>query len=214
MGASHGTQIATGLPRPRCPGAPCRRRANGAGPGGRFSVAVEQLLQNCSVVVLFVFCRIKQRQTAIPLRKFVELLQCLVCGLRCQFFQIFLAKLAPLLRMRVNPLAQLVRGRHISEPRIQSGDFLRQSPGPKPINQHPGAILRRRHFVDAFDGDRHARCILTLMEAQRRSPQTTCPRPGRNVEAEIRTVYPLSCILIHCDRDPQRLRRRTPKERR
>ena len=64
----------------------------------------------------------------------------------------------------VIPLAQLVRRREVSQPRIERGRLLRQAPRPESVHQHASAILPRSFLIHALEGDRHTRCILTLPE--------------------------------------------------
>src|ERR1019366_1378093 len=85
--------------------------------------------------------------------------------------------------MSVKPLAQFIRRSQVPQPGIERSVGFCQSPRPQPVHQHARAIVRQRLGVNPFESNRHARCILTLLELQcryrfARTPGKM-PRPKR-----------------------------------
>src|SRR5271165_440095 len=78
---------------------------------------------------------------------------------RCtrKLFEVLLPEFAPLLRVGVEPLAQLVGRCEVLQPRIERGVGLLQTPWPEPVHEHARTVFRRRFRIHAFEDDRHAR---------------------------------------------------------
>jgi hypothetical protein len=70
-----------------------------------------------------------------------------------ELVQVAAAELVELGRVVPVPLAQLGRRCGVLGPLIQVGRVLAQAPRPDPVDEHPGAIVRRRCLVDAADPD-------------------------------------------------------------
>jgi hypothetical protein len=62
-------------------------------------------------------------------------------------------ELVELGRVVAVPLAQLGGRRGVLGPLIQPGRVLAQAPGPDPVDEHAGAVVRRRRLVDSADPD-------------------------------------------------------------
>jgi hypothetical protein len=67
--------------------------------------------------------------------------------------QVPAAELVELGRVVPVPLAQLGGRRGVLGPVIEPGRVLAQAPRPDPVDEHAGAVLRRRRLVDAADPD-------------------------------------------------------------
>jgi len=70
-----------------------------------------------------------------------------------QLVQVTAAELAELGRVVPVPLAQLGGRRDVLGPLVQVGRVLAQAPRPDPVDEHAGAVGRRRRVVDAADPD-------------------------------------------------------------
>jgi hypothetical protein len=74
-------------------------------------------------------------------------------GAAGELIEVAAAELVELGRVVLVPLAQLGGRRDILGPLVQVGRVLAQAPRPDPVDEHPGAVLRRRGIVDAADPD-------------------------------------------------------------
>jgi hypothetical protein len=70
-----------------------------------------------------------------------------------QLVQVTTPELAELGRVVPVPLAQLSGRGGVLGPLVQPGRVLAQAPRPDPVDEHPGAVVRRRRVVNAADPD-------------------------------------------------------------
>jgi hypothetical protein len=125
--------------------------------GGLIGLA-QDLREDRGLAVVYVLRRGQQRQR--PGRgERAQPAERRALGTAGELGQVAPAELAELGRVVPVPLAQVGRWRDVPDPVIQPGRVLAQAPRPDPVDQHPGAVRRRRLVVDAADADvwRHDR---------------------------------------------------------
>ncbi len=143
----------------------------------------------------------------------IKLSQTIVGHAGGEFGKIFFPELTPLHGMCVEPFPQLVGRGNVFQPCVQRGRFFRQTPRPEPIYKDTRAVLERWFVVDAFEPDRHARCILTLNDIRCR--QCDFLQVSRSWKVGLRGKYGhftfvLAAVLIAltllfaCDAEPRK----------
>src|SRR5512140_736547 len=122
----------------------------GAGAGRRLAHALQQLLEDDSVVALFVAGRVDQRDLLAAPRQVVEVLERRGGLGLVQFVEVALAEDVPRERVGVEPLAQRIGGREVAQPLVDRGLVLGDAARPQAVDQDTQAVGHGRLVVGAL----------------------------------------------------------------